>query len=300
MALGPAGVAQQHALELAAGHYAAHWDRQGLAPYMRYSRSGGAGFSQENISAISFLSFPPGVCLANDFDYPAWLAEALAGLAASPGHRAALLGDHHRQVQIGIARACRRAVLVQVLVSDYVHWRTPPRIEDGLLILQGDALAPARVTGDLTILVAWEPLPQPQPVDRLVQTGCYGVPRYVAAARRRHQEGDRLQVTSAHCVSPATTDPEYRIPADPGQAAQERQHFLQQAGLGLATYEIPLLARDNWDAYGPRFTLRLVVRDLVEQYGDGIYTVSLWGQIGRAPSLLAEYAVAVAARSELW
>ena len=32
--LGPPGVAQQHALELAAGDYIAHWDRQGLAPYI--------------------------------------------------------------------------------------------------------------------------------------------------------------------------------------------------------------------------------------------------------------------------
>ena len=33
--------AQRHALELAQGAYVSHWDRQGLSPYMRYSREGG-------------------------------------------------------------------------------------------------------------------------------------------------------------------------------------------------------------------------------------------------------------------
>ena len=298
--LGPPGVAQQHALELAAGDYAAHWDRQGLSPYMRYSRGRGDGYSQENIAATAFRSLPPGQCVANDFDYAAWLAESLEGLAASQGHRAALLGDHHQEVQLGLARYCRGVVLVQVLVTDYVTWRRLPRIDNDLLILEGQAADPVRVTGSLTVLVAWEPLPQPHSVHQLAQTGCYGPPLYIAGAVRRHRAGDTLHVTSAHCVTPAATDLEYRISADPAAAGWERQHFLRYAGPHWETYDVPLLARDTWDGYGPRFTLRVEVEDLLEQYGAGIYTVTLWGRVGNSEGILSQYAIPVGPAPAPW
>ena len=56
--------AQRHALELAQGAYVSHWDRQGLSPYMRYSREGGPGYSQENISVQSYPGRGPGHCLS--------------------------------------------------------------------------------------------------------------------------------------------------------------------------------------------------------------------------------------------
>ncbi len=42
------------------GTCVSHWDRQGLSPYMRYSREGGSGYSQENISVNNCDGRGPG------------------------------------------------------------------------------------------------------------------------------------------------------------------------------------------------------------------------------------------------
>ena len=279
--------AQSHALELAQGAYVSHWDRRGLAPYMRYSREGGPGYSQENISLSAYSGSASGACVPDSYDYRQKLEEVLADLLASPEHRDTLLNTHHRQVQLGLARFCEGMVLVQVLITDLVTWSRLPRIEGNLLILEGVASSPARITEDLQVLLAWEPLPQPYTVPQLSQTRCYSQPRYVAAAVKRNRPGAQVRVTATHCLTPAQTDPNATSPTRPAQPSAE-------------SYLIPLLQRDRWDAYGPRFTLRLAVGDLLATYGEGIYTVSLRGRIGSTSGLLGQYAVVVGARPDLW
>ena len=203
----------------------------------------------------------------------------------SPGHREALLGQDHRRLQLGLARGCDRVVLAQTLISDLATWTQVPRIEGNLLILEGVATPPARVTDQLQVVLAWEPLPEPYSTAQLDRTGCYSQPRYVAMAVRRNRTGAQVRVTAVHCVTPREADP--RTASRPGRPPPE-------------SYQIPLLVRDRWDAYGPRFDLRLEVEDLLATYGDGIYTVSLWGQVGAAPALLAQYAVVVGEQADLW
>ena len=277
--------AQRHALELAQGAYVAHWDRQGLSPYMRYSREGGPGYSQENISVNTYDGRGSGSCLSDSHDYTQELAEALEGLMTSPGHREALLGRDHRRLQLGLARGCDRVVLVQTLISDLVTWMQVPRIEGNLLILEGVATPPARVTDQLQVVLAWEPLPQLYTVAQLNRTGCYSQPRYVAMAVRRNRPGAQVRVTAVHCVTPREAD---------SQTASRAVRPPPES------YQIPLLVRDRWDAYGPRFDLRLEVGDLLATYGDGIYTVSLWGQVDAEPTLLGQYAVVGGERPDLW
>ena len=111
-----------------------------------------------------------------------------------------------------------------------------------MLILEGVASPPARITGELQVLLAWEPLPQPYTVPQLSQTRCYSQPRYVAAALKRNRPGAQVRVTASHCLTQAQTDPQSASLTRPAQPSAE-------------SYLIPLLVRDRWDAYGPRFTL---------------------------------------------
>ena len=236
LTLSPGPAAQRHALELALGAYVAHWDRQGLSPYMRYSREGGPGYSQENISVNTYDGRGPGSCLSDSHDYTQELAEALEGLMTSPGHREALLGQDHRRLQLGLARGCDRVVLVQTLISDLVTWTQVPRIEGNLLILEGVATPPARITDQLQVVLAWDPLPQPYTVAQLNRTGCYSQPRYVAMAVRRNRPGAQLRVTAAHCVTPREAGPQ--TATRPGRPSPE-------------SYRIPLLVRHRWGRLRP-------------------------------------------------
>ena len=159
----------------------------------------------------------------------------------SPGHRDTLLGAHHRQVQLGMARSFDSVALVQVLITDLFTWTQPPRIAGNLLGLQGQVAAPARVTADLQVVLAWEPWPQPYTRVQLTQTSCYSQPRYIAAAVRRNLPGAQVLVTATHCITPRAID---------GQAAPAPR----SARLESESYSIPLLVRDRWDAYGPPLT----------------------------------------------
>ena len=179
--------------------------RQVLSPYMSYSRE---------------------------------LAQALEGLMGSPGHRVASLGAHHRQVQLGLARSCDRVVLVQVPITDLLHWEQPPHIAGDLLVLQGRAVAPVRTSGQLEVLIAWEPLPQPNTVGQLNGTGCYSQPPYVAAAMYRHRPRAELRVPAVHCVTPQAAN--LGVPHRPGRPTPE-------------SYTLPFLVRECWGCLRPAF-----------------------------------------------
>ena len=197
------------------------------------------------------------------------------------------MGAHHGQVQLGLARSCDSLALVQVLITDLLTWTQLPRIVGNRLELQGQVASPARVTEDLQVVLAWEPLPQSYTQVQLTQTRCYSQPRYIAAAVQRNRPGAQVQVTATHCVTPRAINAQAAPAPRPARPDPE-------------SYTIPLLARDNWDAYGPRFHLRLEVEELLSTYGDGIYTVSLWGRVGSQAALLGQYAVVVGERPDLW
>ena len=133
----------------------------------------GAVYSEGNISGHSYSDRGPGTCLTDSQDYAQELADALEGLMTNSGHRDTQLGVHHRQVQLGMARSCDSVALVQVLITDLLTWTQPPRIAGNLLGLQGQVAAPARVTADLQVVLAWESWPQPYTRVQLIQTSCY-------------------------------------------------------------------------------------------------------------------------------
>ncbi len=91
-------------------------------------------------------------------------------------------------------------------------------------------------------------------------------------------------MTTNHCITPRAID---------AQAAPAPR----PARLESESYSIPLLVRDRRDAYAPPFNLRLEVGELLTTYGDGIYTVSLWGQVGSRAAMLGQYAVVVGERA---
>lgn len=296
LTLADAGPAQTHATELASGAFASHWDRSGLAPYMRYTRDVGAGAARENVYRTVFSGED---CIPSDYDYADWLQRALADLEASPGHQSTLLHEHATEARIGLARSCHALVLVQVLGHRQLLWTRPPELEGDMLHMEGTVDAPARVGSDTQVLIAWEPLPQPLSLDQLAQTGCYSLPRRILVGVRRARPDAEARVRIGRCAAPIDADPEYNIPTDPDQAHQERSWFADSAAF-TESYSVPVRRGRTWDVRIHRFRLAFDLREPLRTWGDGIYTIALWGQIGSERALLGQYALVVSDQSDLW
>ena len=98
--LGTNTAAQQHAEEMLNAGYLAHWNLDGLKPYMRYTLAGGFNYEGENVSGPPYYTDPDTLLHQNVLDL---LKNAQEGLMNSPGHRRNILDKWHKKVNIGIA-----------------------------------------------------------------------------------------------------------------------------------------------------------------------------------------------------
>ena len=274
------GPAQAHADEMATGGYASHWDRAGLSPYMRHARDAADGAGSENLHFTQY-SAPSGICLAEQGDAGAWLTQALGQLADSPGHLDTLLIPEATTVRIGLARTCNRLVLVQVVGHDLIRWSQRPHLDaDRILHLAGDIDPSTRLGSAAHVTVAWEPLPRPVPVHLLEQTRCYSLPRRVAIFARRTHRGQSARLTALRCPNP------WRVQTQGSDGHRE-------------TYTLPVSQARTWETRVTAFTIALDLRDTISAYGDGIYTIGVWGTVDAQATLLGLYSVVGGDRSDL-
>lgn len=272
--LAAAGEAQEHADELVAGGYASHWDRAGLTPYMRHSRAGHHGVSSENLFYAQYTR-PPGVCGTAEVDGQSWTSEALKGLIKSPGHLATLLMHNATTVRIGLARTCNRLALVQVVGHELIVWTRTPRLDDNrVLHLEGRIDPSIRLGSDAYVVVAFEALPQPIPVHVLDQSRCYALPRRVAIVVRKAPRDTKAKLSAARCPDP------WRASSLGAEGWRE-------------SYELPVHQARTWKAGVTSFTIALDLRDTISRYGEGVYTVSVWGTSHKQLTELGRHALVV-------
>ena len=281
LALAWGGPAQVHVNELANGGYASHWDRAGLAPYMRYTRWVGDGAGSE-IVYFSQVSGLGGRCAADLYDLREWLSGALGKLAGSLGILETLLMPQATTVRIGLAPTCDHLALVYVVGHDLIRWRERPYLDaERVLHLEGEIDRTTRLDSSAYVAVAWEPLPQPVPVHHLLEaTGCYTLPRRVAIVARRALAGQTVLFVGSRCPNPWQVE------------SQGRDHIRE-------TYKLPVRQARTWETRVTDFTIALDLRYTISEYGDGVYTISVWGTSGAKKTLLSFYSVVVGDRPDL-
>lgn len=294
VALGSNAAAQEHAEELLRGRYLSHWNRDGFAPYMRYARAGGQGYSAENVSLTGYL-FSQG-CRAIDMD--ARLEEALQGLMDSPGHRDNILRSEHTTLHAGLAQSCGVLTIVQLFEGDYVRYDSLPYIRDGILRMAGRTINGAALPDtSQPFRVSWVPLPQPVTRGQLIQTSCYSGGQPIAALLRPSPPGTEY-VLSAHdgewirCPTPYDVDPELVYPSDPRAFARILQ-AAQNNDKIRAPYSAPAIIAQRWQEAGTAFEIEADLSSLLDKYGAGVYTIGFWGQLNGQSALLSEYSLFV-------
>ena len=191
------------------------------------------------------------------------------GQSRAPGRPAG--GRTIARCRLGLARSCKPGGAGAG--PDYRPadiGSTAPRVAGDLLELQGRVEKPARAHARATWRCWWRGnrCPSAYSVAQLDRTGCYSQPPYVAAAVYRHKPaGAAAGSRPVHCVTPQENQSPHCGPSAP---ARPRSGALTRCPSWCGSGGTPTAcaSRCAW-----KWT------ELLATYGDGIYTVSLWGHV---------------------
>ena len=291
-------VAQFHAEDMTAHCTRGHWGSNGMKPYMRYTLAGGEQYSAENVFAIDFCP--------DDLDQYALetpreqIDFAMDRFLNSPGHRQNILNPHHRKVGIGLTYRAPTIWFVQLFVGDYIEYETKPTIDSGILTLSGQFKNRAHFPeGSLILTIYYDPPLQPLTQGQLSRTYCYGNGKPIARLRPPLEPGSSyttdeitIEISSKQCPDP------YEIPSDapPPKSSEEAHSNWQQARDSSQTdisrqLTFPWITAGEWVIDGDNFSMTADIARLLDAYGDGVYSIVLWGEINGKQVPVSEYSI---------
>ena len=301
--LGTNNAAQLHVDASLEHCFSSHWGIDGLKPYMRYSLAGGYQSNGENGIGLDY-------CIAASDGYSALkgirqeLQKLMERWMESSGHRRNILDWSHKKVNIGIAWDRYNIKAVQHFEGDYVEYDLLPTIENGILIVSGKAKngVAFEQDRDLGVQIFYDQPPLQLTRGQISRTYCYDYGLLVSALRWPLPTGwrypkDGFTIPYKPCLDP------YDVPADAPapNTYQEARAFWQQA------YEATLIRQEQslivpwitalaWTADREVFSVRADLNKLLANYGNGVYTIAVWGSIGSERAVISRYSIFVTSR----
>jgi uncharacterized protein YkwD len=128
LTLGSISSAQNHADEMLNVGYFSHWNVDGVKPYVTYTKLGGRGDVDENISVTS--SYCPSTnCIPHSFDPFKQINDSEYGMmyndaGSNWGHRDNILDPAHTDVSFGIAYNNEKFYFVEHFENNIINWQT--------------------------------------------------------------------------------------------------------------------------------------------------------------------------------
>ena len=291
LAIGANAAAQQHAEDMMRRNYRSHWGMDGLTPYMRYTRGGGFNRELENISGPERL--------IDESGETAETAETeLSGLSpdqlltavqerfmTSPEHRANILDEWHRSVNLGIACNDFNCWVVQQFEGGHLEFSDRPHISGSVLSFAGTL----RDGLEFDSVALWfhQPL-QPLTLGRLDATYSYGSGQYPATFLRRPlAEGHYYPDSVFNYGWKSGIDP-YTL--DDGLARITTPPLRVDV---THTWAVPWTTAAVWDISGSDFRVAADLAPILKASGPGVYTVHIWARAEGAPVVLTNYSIFV-------
>ncbi len=296
--LGDNIAAQLHAENALSGCFSSHWGLDGLKPYMRYSLAGGYQTNAENGSGLDY-------CIKASERYAALgsteseIREMMDGWMRSPGHRSNILDRWHKTVNIGLAWDRYNLFGYQQFEGGYVDYGQVPEIANGTLSFKGRTLGEFRFSNkeEMGLQLYYDPPPHALTRGQVSRTYCYDSGLLIAAFRYPLTGGwfwDEHEFTKTHSPCP---DP-YDVPTNaPGPRSPGEAHrFWQQASSTSSNkapqlITVPWITAQKWTARDTDFSVAADIGDLLSEYGPGVYTILLWGEIGGEDVPVSQYSI---------
>ena len=284
--MGTNSVAQVQADQHLEDCVSSHWGTDGLKPYQRYSLAGGYQTNGENVLTFNECGLADTWLGWND-EPTEMVTDAVEGWLESPGHRKTMLNPEYRKVNIGLAWNRNVFKAIQHFEADYVEMNKLPAIEDGILELEGNLSSSYTFTGTLPLVavIVYDPRPRRLTGGQLARTYCYGHGELIAAMiPPQHRFKDEFESTSsideAQCIDPY----DVRRSAENPKSQEESSRIFEESkeeSLQLRETEMTLSVRKAREMTADRreFSLVADVSELLQQHGDGVYTVLLWASL---------------------
>ena len=269
--LGDNIAAQLHTESALANCFFSHWGIDGLKPYMRYSLAGGYQSNGENGHG--------GLCIRPSDGFAplrsvTWGVErAMNSLMDSPDHRRNILDRQHKKVNIGIAFDRYNMEVAQHFEGEYVVYNVLPAIADYTLSLSGKTKNGVRFSGkdDLGIVLFYDPPPHSLTHEDVSRTYAYCYGLKVAAFLKPVPKGWSYPST--------TFDSNYdQCPGDP-------------YGTNYRNIRGDYIIAKVWTADDTSIALEADVSKVLENYGEGVYSVMVWGKIDGEDAVISEYSI---------
>ena len=296
--LGDNIAAQLHAESALGNCFSSHWGMDGLKPYMRYSLAGGYQSNGENGSGSDY-------CIKASDGYSAnssigvEIDEAMDSWMNSSGHRRNLLDPSHRKVNIGIAWDRYNTLMYQHFEGDYVEYNRLPTIANGILSLSGTTKNGVRFgeNRDLGMQIYHDAPLHLLTRGQVARTYCYDSGRQVAALREPLTGGyywptNEFTTTYKPCPSPydvAADAPAPRSPSEAHQAWQQAYDASQSRAPQLII--VPWITASEWTDRSETFAVKADISDVLDKYGDGVYSLMVWGKLGGEDIVISQYSI---------
>ena len=298
--LGESPAAQLHADDMLQNCFSGHWGSDGLKPYMRYSLAGGYKSEGENVVGLDY-------CIkTSDWYLPIQsikkkLREVMDELMDSSGHRRNILRSSHRKVNIGLAWDDYNFKAVQQFEGDHIDFDSLPMIEGGVLSMTGMVKNGASIEDeqDLGIQIFYDPLPVHLTRGQISRTYCYSHGRQIAALRPSlsgnwYYSDDEYERLYRPCREP------FEIPSDaPGPRSADEAHrfWLEAYGDSIAretvSIMVPWVTASEWEVSGSAFLVTADIGRLMDENGDGVYSLVVWARLDGEDIIVSEYSIFV-------
>ena len=90
----------------------------------------------------------------------------------------------------------------------------------------------------------------------------------------------------------------YKVPSDAAGASShsEEYRFWQEAYNASSnrqerTVQLVLITASKWTADGNSFSVSANINEVLEEHGDGVYTIMVWGRISGEQAVISQYSI---------
>ncbi len=266
---------QQHADYMSYFGYFSHWDTQGYKPYMRYTMLGGTGSVDENVALDYCMNSSdvgnnsseviPVPCtilsVENALNDSEWQMMYNDFACCNNGHRENILNPMHNRVSIGVAynTSSDEVLFVEDFENHYIN----------SINVTCPSCQTTTIRGNMIGAVDLTPWPQPTQSGSLITVYYDPLPINISVSSLNLPCGSASELNCTNPYSGAygsgTFLGEVFGPCPQGYTCSN-----QLQGGGAAIYAT------TWQTSGSSFDIQFSLSSLVQQDGNGVYTLYLY------------------------